>query len=60
MTDTIKVTALERLRRDEAKFDAAAVRTRRMKFNIGGGVALLALALIVIAFFSLFTEYRRK
>jgi membrane protease subunit HflC len=55
MTDTIKVTALERLRRDEAKFDAAAVRTRRMKFNIGGGVALLALALIVIAFFSLFT-----
>ena len=55
MTDTIKVTALERLRRDEAKFDAAAVRTPRMKFNIGGGVALLALALIVIAFFSLFT-----
>jgi modulator of FtsH protease HflC len=55
MTDTIKVTALERLRRDEAKFDAVAVRTRHMKFNIGGGVALLALALIVIAFFSLFT-----
>jgi len=55
MTDTIKVTALEQLRRDEAKLEAVAVRRRRMKFNIGGVIALFTLALIVIAFFSLFT-----
>jgi len=55
MTDTIKVTALEQLRRDEAKLEAVAIRRRRMKFNIGGVIALFTLALIVIAFFSLFT-----
>jgi modulator of FtsH protease HflC len=55
MTETREVTALERLRRDEDKFGAAAVRRRRMKFNVGGVVALLALATIFIVFFSLFT-----
>jgi modulator of FtsH protease HflC len=49
------MTALERLRRDEDKFGAAAIGRRRMKFNVGGVVALLALATIFIAFFSLFT-----
>jgi hypothetical protein len=49
------MTALERLRRDEDKFGAAAIGRRRMKFNVGGAVALLALATIFIAFFSLFT-----
>jgi membrane protease subunit HflC len=55
MTETKKVTALGRLRRDEAKFAGAAVRKRRMKFNAGGVIALLAVATIFIAFFSLFT-----
>jgi membrane protease subunit HflC len=53
MTETKKVTALDRLRRDETKFVAAAVRRQRMNFNAGG--ALLALAAIFVAFFSLFT-----
>jgi hypothetical protein len=30
------MTALERLRRDEDKFGAAAIGRRRMKFNVGG------------------------
>jgi hypothetical protein len=55
MTETKEVTALARLRRDEDKFGATAVRRRRMKFNAGGVVALLALATIFIALFSLFT-----
>src|ERR1035437_1784840 len=49
------MTALERLRRDEDKFGAAAIGRRRMKFNVGGGVGLLALTTIFISFFSLFT-----
>jgi hypothetical protein len=55
MTETKKVTALDRLRRDETKFAAAAVRRRRMNFNAGGVIALLALVTIFVAFFSLFT-----
>ena len=55
MTETREMTALERLRRDEDKFGAAAARRRPMKFNVGGVVALLALSTIFIALFSLFT-----
>jgi membrane protease subunit HflC len=55
MTGTDKVTSLDRLRRDQNGFDAAAVRRRRMNFNVGGVLALLALAVIFIAFFALFT-----
>jgi membrane protease subunit HflC len=55
MTGTSKVTALKRHGRDEDRFDADANRRRRMTFNVGGVVALLVLAMIFIAFFSLFT-----
>jgi modulator of FtsH protease HflC len=55
MTGTSKVTPLDRRRRDEDSFGDAAVRRRRMNFNIGGVLALLAFAAIFIAFFSLFT-----
>jgi membrane protease subunit HflC len=55
MTETKEVTALERLRRGEAKFAASAVRRQRMKFEAGAVVALLALTTIFIGFFSLFT-----
>jgi len=55
MTGTSKVTPLDRRRRDEDGFGDAAARRRRMNFNIGGVLALLAFAVIFIAFFSLFT-----
>jgi modulator of FtsH protease HflC len=55
MTGTNKVTPLQRLRHDQDSFDDAAIRRRRMQFNIGGVIALLALAVIFIAFFALFT-----
>jgi modulator of FtsH protease HflC len=55
MTVTNKVTPLDRRGRDENRFGADAIRRRRMKFNVGGVIALLVLATIFIAFFSLFT-----
>jgi membrane protease subunit HflC len=48
------VTSLER-RGLTDRIDADAIRGRRMKFNVGGVLALLALASIFVAFFSLFT-----
>jgi membrane protease subunit HflC len=55
MTGTNKVTALKRRGPQEDSYDAGAIRRRRMTFNAGGVIALLALASIFVAFFSLFT-----
>jgi modulator of FtsH protease HflC len=55
MTGTNKVTALKRRGPQDDRYDAGAIRRRRMTFNAGGVIALLALASIFVAFFSLFT-----
>jgi modulator of FtsH protease HflC len=55
MTGTNKVTALKRRGPQDGSYDAGAIWRRRMTFNAGGVIALLALAAIFIAFFSLFT-----
>ena len=55
MTGTSKVTALKPRGSRADGFDADANRRRRMAFNAGGVIALLAFALIVVALLSLFT-----
>jgi membrane protease subunit HflC len=55
MTETNKVTPLKRRGPQDDSYDAGAIRRRRMTFNAGGVIALLALASIFVAFFSLFT-----
>jgi membrane protease subunit HflC len=55
MTGTNKVTALKRRGPQDDRYDAGAIWRRRMTFNAGGVIALLALASIFVAFFSLFT-----
>ncbi len=42
-------------RRDESRFDAETISKRRMKLNVAHLVALVALAMVFVAFFSLFT-----
>jgi membrane protease subunit HflC len=55
MTGMKKVVSLERRGQGGESFDAHVFRRRRMKFNVGGGLALVALALPLVAVFSLFT-----
>jgi membrane protease subunit HflC len=55
MTGTNKVTALRPRGPQADGFDAGANRRRRMMFNAAGVIALLALASIFVALFSLFT-----
>jgi modulator of FtsH protease HflC len=55
VTEIKKVTKLARRRGVEAWLDAAAIRSRRLKFNAGGIIILLALAAGLTGVFSLFT-----
>jgi modulator of FtsH protease HflC len=55
MTGMKKVMSLKKRGEGGESFNAHIFQTRRMKLNIGGGFALLALALAFTAFFSLFT-----
>jgi membrane protease subunit HflC len=54
MTGMNNVSPLRERRRDEGRFGAAAIR-RLYNSNVAGLVALLALTMIFVAFFSLFT-----